>query len=332
MHFEISHIDESNLIFIRRRLRPRFLIFGHQIDSPMFTDIIVAGGKRFVYRPVKQIYQNPVYVPKYENLLLARDIAKLHLDEDTADVRFVFRVENKRQQIPAHKSLLAARSDVFKAMFYGALKEDGDISIVDSSIAAFKEFLQFFYLTNVSLTMDNISDVVNLAKKYNVVDSALATCSLFLQDNVTEDNVCFVYNLAIFFDLGQLQERCEEVIVRCTNKVFSSTNLLECDRSILKRILQIDQFNCPEMNAFLACMNWMKAKTKQTNVTQETVRNYLGDVFNEIRFKSMSLEDFADLSLEYGQIFTLEEYRDIIHMIRSAEFQSTMFRNDKRQF
>lgn len=64
---------------------------------------------------------------------------KLYLISENADVVFI--VENKH--IPAHKIILAAASDVFKAMFYGSLKEQGDIRIVGATVSAFKEFLSF---------------------------------------------------------------------------------------------------------------------------------------------------------------------------------------------
>lgn len=63
------------------------------------------------------------------------------------------------QKRGAHKNLLANTSDVFDAMFYGDLKETGDISIVDASDAAFEEFLQYFYQCKVKLTAKNIAEV-----------------------------------------------------------------------------------------------------------------------------------------------------------------------------
>lgn len=265
---------------------------------------------------------------RYENLLLGQDISTLHLDADTADVRFIFREKNKRKQIIAHKVLLAARSDVFRAMFYGALKEEGDVTIVDTSVAAFAEFLQFFYLTDVGLTIQNVLEVVNLAKKYNV--AALATCELFLKHNVTDENVCFVYNLAFLFDLADLKKKCEDLISSNTKKMFSSTSFLECSPSMLSYILKLDAFLCQEIDVFHACMNWVKARTKQQTLSKEIVRDNLGDVFYEIRFRSMSFENFADLTPEYGQLFSLEEYQDIVQLIRSKDFQSTMFNNKSR--
>lgn len=49
-----------------------------------------------------------------------------------------------RLKMSVNEIVCAASSDVFKAMFYGELKENADIRVTDVSHAAFKQFLQFF--------------------------------------------------------------------------------------------------------------------------------------------------------------------------------------------
>lgn len=55
-------------------------------------------------------------------------------------------------------------------MFYGDLKEEGDVTISDATIGAFQEFLQFFYLTDVAFTIENAAEVMNLVNKYGAMD------------------------------------------------------------------------------------------------------------------------------------------------------------------
>lgn len=84
---------------------------------------------------------------KYDNHILLDCGKKMYLDSDIADVYFVCDSEDGGfKRIPAHKSVLAAASKVFKVMFYGELKEEGDIKVCNVTAAAFEEFLQFFYL------------------------------------------------------------------------------------------------------------------------------------------------------------------------------------------
>lgn len=89
--------------------------------------------------------------------------------EETKDVQFIFALNsNDVIKISAHKKVLAASSPVFYAMFYGPLKECGDVKIVDVSPDAFREFLQLFYNNEVKLTKKNRDEVNKLIDKYDV--------------------------------------------------------------------------------------------------------------------------------------------------------------------
>lgn len=101
----------------------------------------------------------------FENSL--ESVAALYHDSKTADVHFTFESSSNdgiETRITAHKSLLAATSDVFGAMLYGELKETGDIPVIDASDAAFKEFLQYFYQRKVKLTAENVAEVKKIMK------------------------------------------------------------------------------------------------------------------------------------------------------------------------
>lgn len=60
---------------------------------------------------------------------------------------------------------MAALSPKYKAQFYGAMPETDVVNVSGVSAAAFEEFLKFFYTDKVSLSIENIEDVLNLAKQ-----------------------------------------------------------------------------------------------------------------------------------------------------------------------
>lgn len=102
---------------------------------------------------------NQITTKEFENQISSSNIGKLFLDAQTADVCFVFEADSElTERIPAHKILLSMTSDVFKAMFYGELKESGDVKMVGTSADGFKEFLQFVYLNKVTLTTENVAE------------------------------------------------------------------------------------------------------------------------------------------------------------------------------
>lgn len=89
---------------------------------------------------------------------------KLYLKSRKADVHFIFESNGNSERVPAHKILLSSASEVFDAMFYGSLKEQGDIKIVDASAEAFKQFLRLFYFNHIELVMDTVAEVMYLGR------------------------------------------------------------------------------------------------------------------------------------------------------------------------
>lgn len=190
----------------------------------------------------------------------------VYLDDLTSDVTFVF---GPHERVPAHKALLAGASDVFKAMFFGPVKEKGDVKMVGISAAAFKEFLQFFYLAEVKLTPTNVAEVLSLGHKYYVTN-CIDVCVNMLKATLTNDNICITYATAIFYDHHNLKTVCERYIAANPAEVFKSQSFLECNRTVLANILEI----CSPSRAkdvFEACMSWVKTASKQNNLTREIV-------------------------------------------------------------
>lgn len=261
----------------------------------------------------------PVVEKTYKNQGLSAKLKKLYLDAATADAYFLFEDAMKSEKVPAHKNLLAIGSDSLYAMFYRGLKREDDVDgaaeevkengnnldetntansnivkIEDVSIDAFKEFLQFFYCDQVKLTMENIYEVVYLGKKY-LVEECINVCERFLNESLADDNVCIIYELAIRFDMFELQHVCEAHIAKNANAVLQSECFVECKKSVLGRILRSNTLSCAETAVFLAAMEWVKAASGEEVVTKDLVNEHLADLFKEIRFGAMTIDDLPSL-------------------------------------
>lgn len=216
-------------------------------------------------QPTATISSPPPKRSRYQQGQL-KSTEHLYLDEKYADVHFVFASnDGKVVRVPAHKNLLAVISDVFDRMFYGDLKENGDNKIVDASGAAFKEFLQFFYRSEVKLSANRIADVMYLGNKYDV-PKCMDGCVEFLDKGLTDDNVCDTLSLAILYDQSELMKPCEKRILLNTAVVFASAGFLECSKEALAHILQMDFLSCTEVDVFEACVAWVQAKSKRNAV------------------------------------------------------------------
>ena len=91
-----------------------------------------------------------------------------YLNETSADVYFICQSDDRQSEVrvPAHKIILASKSETFQTMFYGSLPEKGDVQLASLTASAFKEFLQMFYFNQVGVSMENVNDVVDLSKQY----------------------------------------------------------------------------------------------------------------------------------------------------------------------
>lgn len=261
----------------------------------------------------------PPSVIDYKNPYFSTGVKKLYLNAENADVYFIC-ADDKDVRIPAHKLLLGAANDAFHAMFYGELCEKGDIEINDASGDAFKEFLQFFYLENIKLTMDNIDGVLNLCSKY-VFSSSVNICERFLIDSLDNGNVCFIYGLAILFDLNDLAGKCEIVIMQNTKTVLHGAAFMECNKNVLNHILKLETTPCIKIDVFQSCIVWVKAVSKEEELTRELIDKHLDDLFTNICFKSMTNEQLRHLLQTYGDLFLTNEYHDVVDLIVSTQHE-----------
>lgn len=237
---------------------------------------------------------------------------KLYLSTKTADVYFA--IDNGRgavERIPGHKYLLSAISDIFHEMFYGYLKKTGDVPIANVDVDTFKLFLKFAYFADVQLTTDSAMQLVPLGDAYNVINCFVA-CIDFLTYNVTSEKVCSVLKVALLYDQRQLEKACANQIAINTRQVFKTEDFLDCDKSILGYILRMDAVTCCEREIFDACLSWVRARSEHEDMTKDVIRKHLGDLFYQIRFTSMTVEEFARVTTEHGYVFTDDEVKDIV--------------------
>lgn len=258
--------------------------------------------------------------------------ARLYLNADLADVNFLFEIDDGIHKVPANKALLAVLSPVFNAMFFGSHKEKADVKIVDATIETFKEFLQFFYLDKVALTMENIENIVRLADKYDILD-CLHDCAASLINKLTLDNMCWGYQLAVMLGNEELQQFCEKVISGYSKDIFETDAFLHCDQIVLKHILQLDSLACNEFSVFDACLAWAKFACNRNGIDEtraENLKTQLGHCFGLIRFGAMKAEDFATHTVSYRGLFTSDELADIFYTTAVKGFKSSKFMQTPR--
>lgn len=232
---------------------------------------------------------------------------KLYLNGDTGDVHFLFGasdVEDTVKRVPAHKALLSVCSDVFEKMFFGDLKETGDIHVTDSTDAEFVEFLQYFYLKEINLSAENIFGIFRLGHKYNVM-KCIQHCIQFLTQKMDIEFVCECLHHALVYNQSELMKVCEKQILRNTAEILNSAAFSKCHKDVLGHILKMDTLPCPEVEIFQACMRWVEANIgDDETLSKESVERHLGNLYYTIRFASMTMEQLLTLQTQYESVVT----------------------------
>lgn len=103
-----------------------------------------------------------------------------------------------KQTFKAHRNILAARSNFFKALLQSEMIESktGVMELHDIDATLFKEFLLYLYSGRLPvLTVDKAKLVYEIGDKY-FVEELKKACSEFLTQNLTPINACEMLSLA----------------------------------------------------------------------------------------------------------------------------------------
>lgn len=100
---------------------------------------------------------------------------------------------------------------------------------------------------------------------------------------------------------------------------------------ILDHILKLQMLSCTELQVFDSCMAWVKAASEQQKISKQVVIEYLGDSFFDIRFGAMTMEQFSTLLSTHAELFTMDEYQEIVQMIAGNDSKPTIFKREPRQ-
>lgn len=145
------------------------------------------------------------------------------MNNDYSDVVFI--VEG--QKLPAHRVMMAARSEYFRALLYGGLSESQQTEInLKVPINAFKALLRYIYSGYLALSQmsdDIILDTLGLANQYGLTELEEAI-SEFLHQYLSLENVCSILDAARLYDLENLLKVCLEFMDQNAFEILQHTS------------------------------------------------------------------------------------------------------------
>ncbi|XP_017853063.1 BTB/POZ domain-containing protein 9 isoform X2 [Drosophila busckii] len=185
------------------------------------------------------------------------DIARLCMNERYADVEFVV----EEQHLPAHRAILAARSEYFRALLYGGMSEATQRQIMlEVPLDPFKVLLRYIYsgtLSLASLDEDAVIGVLGMANQYGFQDLEMAI-SKYLRQYLALNNVCMILDAARLYNLDDLTQVCLMFMDRNAADLLQHDSFKMLSRESLAEVLRRDCFFAPEVQIFLAVWKWSR--------------------------------------------------------------------------
>lgn len=189
--------------------------------------------------------------------LLSEQLGALVPGEEYSDVTFI--VEEKR--FPAHRVILAARCQYFRALLYGGLKESrpqAEVRLEETHPEAFSMLLRYMYTGRATLSEareETLLDFLGLAHRYDLQPLEASICE-FLRTLLSTRNVCMVFDVASLYCLSGLAEACCAYMDRHANDVLKSDGFLTLSKSALLTVAKRDSFAASEREIFQALCRW----------------------------------------------------------------------------
>nr|XP_055197971.1 BTB/POZ domain-containing protein 19 isoform X3 [Nyctereutes procyonoides] len=174
-----------------------------------------------------------------------------------SDVCFV--VGQERQEVFAHRCLLACRCNFFRGLLGPKLGPGMPSPVVLSTVPAeaFLAVLEFLYTNSVRLHRHSVLEVLTAAVEYGL-EELRALCLEFVVKVMDVEMVCEALQVAVTFGLGALQERCVAFIEAHSREALRTRGFLELSAPALLPLLRSDRLCVDEAELVLAARSWAR--------------------------------------------------------------------------
>ncbi|GAU98400.1 hypothetical protein RvY_09552 [Ramazzottius varieornatus] len=181
---------------------------------------------------------------------------KLLESEEFSDLVLI--VENTPLKV--HRAILASRSEYFRALLYGGMKEtkQNEIVLHDTDLSTFKILLEYIYTATVNvskLRVEVLVGLLGLTNQYGFSELE-KDLVLYMKNVLNVKNVCAVYEVSFGFGMHDLTTTCLKYVDRHARTLLHSREILHLSASALKHILVRDTLCASESDIFDLVREW----------------------------------------------------------------------------
>jgi len=275
--------------------------------------------------------------------LLSSQLKSLLCSEDFTDVTFI--VEGEK--FAAHRVILSARCEYFRALLYGGMKESNsadEITLPDTAVTSFRVLLEYLYTGIIYLRdskEDDIIDLLGLAHKYGLL-ALQSSIGNYLESIINVCNVSTIYDVSCLYQLQNLTDKCLMFMDHNAVDVLETDAFTSLSEIAIITIISRDSFCAPEVKIFKAVSDWINANSEGGKDFRHVLKIIrlplisLHDLFHDVR-ESKLFE--SDVILDAIQMKTeckvndmpfrghLEEENNLAQECHGAEVLSGEFRD-----
>jgi len=161
---------------------------------------------------------------------MINNMRRLLINPEFSDITFI--VEGK--QIYAHKAMLVANSEHFRAMFRGGMKEshESEVEIPHWSHAAFMALLEWLHTGHIpqDLSAVHMTELLGLADHY-ILDGVKHVCENIVVHSVEVDNACHLLTHADRYVAHELKRYCLFFILKNIEQVAHTPGFEELSKT-----------------------------------------------------------------------------------------------------
>lgn len=224
----------------------------------------------------------------------ASEMAKLVNAKEYSDIKFL--IGEERQLICAHKCLLAARCEVFRAMFAVQKTEEQQVPLVLTDIKPkiFLAMLEFIYSNCCSLSSESVVDIMAASIEYGL-DGLTKLCIRYMRKDFSVDSVCEFFQAALTYNQTTLFEECLSFIEAHTEEVFKSRSFNELSDDTLAAILMSDRLGMDESDILDKVTEWA---TVNSVVSGSSLGEVACKVIQNVRFPLLDTDKLSQVEVE----------------------------------
>uniref|UniRef100_A0A0R3S4L4 BTB domain-containing protein n=1 Tax=Elaeophora elaphi TaxID=1147741 RepID=A0A0R3S4L4_9BILA len=262
---------------------------------------------------------------------LAERVTSLKIDGIGFDVDFVIGSSLNTTHFEAHRIVMAAGSKIFERMLFSEPESSSpiikkrkgpdlncpvvSIHFPDVDPVAFQAIIDYIYSdfdeTAIKIAESAVLNTLYAAKKFEI--AALEKHCVDLLGELTPSLAVALLEQAVSFGSEELLDRCHQVIDERSDEALSSDSLTNIGIETLKKLVKRSELSpSGELSVFKAVYNWAEAECKRRGIdeTSENKRLVIGDVLNDVRFPTMTVEELGEAAnsgllsdLEIGVLF-----------------------------